>query len=203
MTVAPDVHTKVDVQHSVSQRGSAWKQQVCKPGVSLWGFGNHSVLVSAPAIPAPKAVVKDVCTKTDALNERGQTGPATSTVAKELPPGIVDVLMWGRTVIQFGEVHKGNTYQEAFSDKPYILWVKQHGKRGHASPAVMDFFRFITAVETHAPATDHFIPHTNFVRLLKESGSLNRRCSCKRSWAQVDASASDVQVRISAKPLAH
>jgi hypothetical protein len=174
-------------------------------------LGNHEVEGAITGIPPPKAVVQVVSTMTDALNERGQTGSATSTVAKELPPGIVDVLMWGRTVIQFGEVHKGNTYKEAFSDKQYQTWVKQHGKRGHASPAVMDFLRFITAVETHEPTIDHFIPHTNLVRLLKEDSSSNRRCSSKRSWAKVDASARDTahqfirnqQVRISEKPLAH
>ena len=144
-------------------------------------LGNHAVQEATAATPAPRAVVQGLSRGTDAVKERGQIGPGAG---RHVQQGHHDM-----TVAP--DVHTKVDVQHSVSQRG-SAWKQQVCKPG-----------VITAVETHAPATDHFIPHANFVRLLKESGSLNRRCSCKRSWAQVDAGASDVQVRISAKPLAH
>ena len=114
------------------------------------------------AFPAPADLDRPGC--------RGSAAPGPDEGHIDdtsLPEGISSAAQWARTVICFGKLHKGETYDSVFTapaNKSYINWVLDNGS--HASPALYDFYRYVLFRNSVGDPERSLIPGTNTVRIL-------------------------------------
>ena len=60
----------------------------------------------------------------------------------QLPRNVADLETWGTAIINYGQKHKGKSYQQAYQDLNYRQWVISRVKMESLSPAVRDFQKY-------------------------------------------------------------
>ena len=97
-------------------------------------------------------------------------GSTRKGVPVTLPPGIIDLEMWGRSVLEFGKyLSRGWTYQEVVSNqdpevRSYVKWCR--GQVDNADGFLRDFGMYILASE-FKPDQGLIIPGTCHTRKLR------------------------------------